>query len=69
MLAGNQIRVQSTHMSNATLHFHSAAAKCAFIARNKIATVEILRETSASITILTDEDFSNSVFVFQITKP
>jgi hypothetical protein len=69
MLVGNQNRAQSTHMSNATLHFHSAAAKSAFIARNKVATAEIIRETSASITILTDEDFSNSVFVFQITKP
>jgi hypothetical protein len=56
-------------MSNATLHFHSAAAKSAFIARNKVSAVEIISETSASMTILTDEDFSNSVFVFQVTKP
>ena len=56
-------------MANTTLHFYSNAAKSAFILRNKIASEEIIAETSASITLATDEDFSNSVFVYQITKP
>jgi hypothetical protein len=51
-----------------TIHFNCAASKLAFINRNKVHADEIISETSASITIVTDEDFSNSVFVFQITN-
>lgn len=44
-------------MSNATLHFHSFAAKSAFIKRNKFQASEIIAETAGSITIANGFDF------------
>ena len=51
-----------------TLYFHSFSAKRHFIKRNNIQASELAAETQSSITIVTDEDFSDSVFVYNITK-
>ena len=51
-----------------TLCFHSFSAKRHFIKRNNIQASEVVTETQSSITLVTDDDFSNSVFVYSITK-
>lgn len=53
-----------------TLHFHSFAAKRAFVASQNIAAFEIISETAGSITLaafLPASDFANNVFVFQVS--